>query len=67
MLELVIAACLASGHCQDFSQLYDPREVSFLTCVMGAQPEVARWQESHPDWRVVRWRCGWLAEEDLTT
>jgi hypothetical protein len=59
MIELLIAACLASsGDCRDFSLLYDAREVSLLTCVVSGRREVARWQASHPDWHVERWNCG---------
>jgi hypothetical protein len=62
MLELVISACLATGPCQDFSQLYDPREIPLLVCVAAAQPEIARWKATHPDWTVTRWRCGYVPE-----
>jgi hypothetical protein len=64
MIELLIAACLGSGDCRDFALLYDSREVSVLTCAVSGQFEVARWQASHPDWRVVRWRCGFAGERD---
>lgn len=60
MLELVIAACLATGDCRDFPQLYDPRDVSLMMCVAGGQVEVARWASEHPDWTVRRWRCGYV-------
>jgi hypothetical protein len=63
MLQLVIAACLhGSGPCQDFSLLYDPREVSLMMCVAGGQVELARWKESHPEWTIVRWRCGYVPQ-----
>jgi hypothetical protein len=62
MIELVIAACLASGDCRDFALLYDSREVSVMTCMVSGQTEIARWQDSHPGWRVVRWRCGFAGE-----
>lgn len=58
MIELVIAACLATGPCQDFRTLYDAREVSLITCITAGQPQVARWQQEHPLWQVRRWRCG---------
>jgi len=60
MIELVIAACLVSGDCRDFSLLYDQREVSVMTCLMAGQPEVARWQLGHPGWEVAGWSCGVL-------
>jgi hypothetical protein len=64
MIELLIAACLASGDCRNFSLLYDSREVSVMTCMVSGQVEVARWQAGHPDWRVVRWRCGMAGERE---
>ncbi|QBX33934.1 hypothetical protein E4L95_22275 [Paracoccus liaowanqingii] len=57
MLELIIIACL-HGQCREFSNLYDPAEVSMLTCMMSGQTEVARWQQAHAGWQVKRWRCG---------
>jgi len=59
MLELIIAACLATGHCRDFQLLYDARETSVMTCVTMGQAEIARWKESHPAWIVRRWSCGY--------
>ena len=56
MIELLITACLA-GDCRDFSQLYDPRDVSLMTCMTMGQAEIARWQQGHPDWRIERWTC----------
>ena len=58
MIELIIAACLSAGTCQDFRSLYDAREISLLTCMTAAQPQIARWQAEHPLWRVSAWKCG---------
>lgn len=60
MIVLLIAACLTEGECRDFSLLYDPADVSLMTCVTAGQAEVARWGESNPQWTVARWRCGFL-------
>jgi hypothetical protein len=38
VIELVIAACLATGECRDFSLLYDPYQVSLMTCIVAGQP-----------------------------
>lgn len=65
MIELVIKACLlsthmtaAEGECRDFSLLFDPRDISVLTCMTQAQPIIARWKDSHHRWEVKRWQCG---------
>ncbi|MFT3974527.1 MAG: hypothetical protein QM699_14065 [Amaricoccus sp.] len=58
MIELLIAACLSTGPCQDFRPLRDAREVSLLTCMTAGQPQVASWQQAHPLWQVRRWQCG---------
>ncbi|MCE6949925.1 hypothetical protein LAZ29_03170 [Cereibacter sphaeroides] len=59
MIELVIAACLAGSDCREFRHLYDPYEVSVMTCMIAGQPEVVRWQQRNPGWQVRRWSCGW--------
>ena len=61
MLELIIAACLATGPCRDFQLLYDARDASVTACVAMGQVEIARWKETHPDWIVRRWSCGYRA------
>ena len=64
MIELLIAACLATGDCREVSLLYDPHEVTLLTCIMSGQAEVARWQAQHPAWQVQGWRCGLVGERE---
>lgn len=61
MIELVIAACLGlSGtECRNFSLLYDPYDVSLMTCTIHGQQAVAEWHDTHPDWTVARWSCGY--------
>jgi hypothetical protein len=58
MIELVIAACLATGECRESRLTYDPYDVTLMTCMVSGQAQVARWAEEHPGWRVTRWRCG---------
>jgi hypothetical protein len=59
MIAIIISACLLSdpGVCRDQTIPLSP-EVSAVRCVMTAPPHVAKWSEEHPEWRVVRWRCG---------
>lgn len=65
MIELIIKACLFSTHitvvegeCRDFSLLFDPRDISVMTCMTQAQPIIAQWKESQQRWHVKRWQCG---------
>jgi hypothetical protein len=58
LIELLISACLAGEpQCKEFSLLYDPREVSLMTCMMMGQAEMAKWQQEHPAWHIERWTC----------
>jgi hypothetical protein len=59
MLELLIVACLGGEECREFPHLYDPYQVSLMTCVASGQIEVARWVADHPEWTVRRWSCGY--------
>jgi hypothetical protein len=53
MIELLIKACVLSMHisspepeCRDFSLLFDPHDVSLMTCMMQAQPIIAQWKQA---------------------
>lgn len=63
MIELAFIACLtaAPALCEKKSLLFT--EVTPLTCMMSAQPELARWVDSHPKWRIDRWRCNTASTE----
>ena len=66
MIELMISACLISGDgCRDFSQLFDPREVSLITCMTAGQPAIAAWQKGHPRWEVEGWRCRIIEQREV--
>jgi hypothetical protein len=32
-------------------------QMSEMQCALTAQQRIAVWNEEHPQWRVVRWRC----------
>lgn len=57
MIELLFLACLASApdECQTRSLVF--ANVTQLECVIGAQPLLAKWVESHPQWEVSQWKC----------
>lgn len=57
MIELLFVSCLANApdQCQERSLLYV--DVSPMQCLMGAQPELARWVETHPNEQIRSWRC----------
>lgn len=67
MIELAVSACLAASPvCRDFSQLFDAREVSLMTCMISGQLTVAGWQESHPGWTVRRWTCRYPEQREAS-
>ena len=57
MIELIFVTCLSASptDCQERSLLYT--DISPMTCLMDAQPELAKWVQSHPSWKVANWRC----------
>lgn len=58
MIELVFIACLASNPatCEERALTF-VNLPGLMACMMGAQPQLARWVEGHPKWRIERWRC----------
>lgn len=59
MLELVIVACsvLHGAQCREITLTYSTESVTPLQCLMGAQPVIAEWVWSHPNWTVSKWSC----------
>ena len=57
LIELVIAACLMTGECQETRLTFDAHDVSLMTCVIAGQAEIAQRQSQHPAWKVKRWHC----------
>jgi len=60
-MELILFVCLIAspGTCREEAVSLDLEQVALPTqCLMGAQPAIAEWSETHPKWRVARWRCG---------
>jgi hypothetical protein len=63
MLRLVFMVCMidAPEMCEQ-REMFVQDEMPVMACVMGAMPELAIWRETHPNWRIARWRC----EDDRT-
>ncbi|WJS86548.1 hypothetical protein [Paracoccus sp. TOH] len=63
MIELVFIACISGtrADCREHSLIYT--EMTPMVCMHGAQPALARWVETHPNWRIARWSCQPLRRE----
>lgn len=57
MIELAFIACLAAepAACEKKSLIYT--DISPMTCMVGAQPMLAEWIGTHPQWKIARWSC----------
>lgn len=57
MVELIFVACLASAptDCSERRLLFS--DISPMTCLIGAQPELAKWVYQHPAYTVASWKC----------
>lgn len=57
MIELLFIACISGSPatCEEKSLIYT--DLTARSCMMGAQPQLAKWVETHPKWRIARWTC----------
>ena len=64
MIELVFVACLLSPQefCDERHVLHLP-DIGIMDCMMTAQPQMAKWVEAHPNYKITSWKCRW---QDLT-
>jgi hypothetical protein len=58
MMELLVVVCLqaAPDSCEERSLGLYP-EMSAMTCLLQAQPQIAVWSQAHPRLRVSRFSC----------
>lgn len=58
MLRLVFTVCMiASPDVCEQRELHVWEKISTTSCVMGAMPDLAAWNEMRPGWRIARWHC----------
>ncbi len=60
-MELILSICLIAspGTCREEAVSVGLEQAPLpQQCVMGAMPVIAEWSETHPKWRVTKWRCG---------
>lgn len=59
-MELILSVCLFAnpGMCREEAVSVGlERPPAPAQCMMGALPVIAEWSETHPKWKVTRWRC----------
>lgn len=60
MVELLFVTCMVMSQssaesCREHSLLFT--DISPMTCMMGAQPQLAKWVNEHPGQRLRGWKC----------
>lgn len=64
-MELVLSICLLAspGVCKDESLSMSQEQPALSSsCIMAAPILIAEWCETHPKWKVIKWRCGQISE-----
>lgn len=59
MLVLALSVCLAQSPatCKEVNLTYLANNATPMQCMRYGQPEIAKWNMTHPGWRVKKWRC----------
>ncbi|MCC0805949.1 hypothetical protein FPV16_06880 [Methylobacterium sp. W2] len=55
---LYFTACMANAPETCESKRLPLDVVDARGCIRVAQPQLARWIDTHPDYRITAWRCG---------
>ncbi len=60
MLELVVAVCLIGqpSQCKDVVLNFEADNATPMQCALYGQAEMAKWLAEHPNYRIMKWRCG---------
>ncbi|WP_181704005.1 hypothetical protein [Chthonobacter albigriseus] len=57
MIELVLTVCLMASPNECRHQRM-PFDGPLMACAMNGQIAAVEWLQTHPKWRLNRWRCG---------
>ena len=73
MIELVMVVCLMGdpAKCRDVTLSFEnpygtEHGVTPQQCMQTGQIEMSKWIEEHPNYRIMRWRCGKAQKEQST-
>jgi hypothetical protein len=67
-VDLIVVVCSLTNpaSCKE-QHLLLQTEGSLNSCIMQAQPYLAKWIGDHPSYQIVRWHCEWPDAEDKKT
>lgn len=67
MIELLFVACLSGSpeNCRERSLVFT--DIAPRACVIGAQPELAKWIGAHPNYVIRRWSCRAVSSNGMKT
>jgi hypothetical protein len=59
LAQLILVYCLAAdpSRCIEQRPIVEEPGLGLVGCVVGAQPEAARWLATHPGYVLARYRC----------
>ncbi len=59
MIELVFIVCLKTNPaaCEERVLSYLAQDTGPSMCMIRAQPELAAWAATHPDFQIAHWKC----------
>jgi hypothetical protein len=65
LIDLVVLACaIASPNaCREYHIQFETSG-TLQSCMVQAQPYLARWAGEHPNLKIMRWHCAWPGQED---
>lgn len=65
---LYFLTCMVAnpGHCVMRQHVFSEDVSTPMQCITVAQAQMAEWSNSHPAWRVERFRCGKPPRDDGT-
>lgn len=63
-IQLVIFACVTNqpAECRSWPLTFMEAGLTARRCVMGAQPVMAEWAGSHPNWTIKKFWCAPMQE-----
>lgn len=65
MIELLFLACFSQNVAQCEEHSFQYVDMTPMSCMMGAQPVLAKWGDQHPNWIITKWKCQYLSQREV--
>ena len=65
-LSFIVCSLYSTSDCRRVELNFVEEGLTPMACMFGAQPQIAKWAEGHPDVYVKKWTCKYVNRNEAS-